>query len=205
MAADNPYAHTYFARELQDIFPELSAVPDYDVVYVNGIYKLMLDDQEFNLGQNDIEKFLFEYDESSFSVRLLAHTDQGYKRSTRLKEGSYFHLDIKLSAPGYLTLLSIDEEGKVCTMFDNEKVSEEQTKTFPDLELYEGLRTEIISSQKSAIESYVAVLCKEPQRYTHFEELTETVSTNKRAQRFPRLYNDMQSCKYTSIVLKTSR
>ncbi len=205
MSSSNPYSHTFFSKELHKIFPELSTVPEYDVVYTNGLYKLLLDDKEFNIGQDAIEKFLFDYGDSSFNISLVPHMDDGSQSSSQLKEGTYFHLDIKLSEPGYLSLLSIDEEGKVCMMFDNEKVSEKQTITFPDLELYDGLRTEIISRHISALESYVAVLCKEKQRYTHFEDLGETVNTNKRSQRFPRLYNDIQSCKYTSVVLETNR
>ncbi|MGB5964277.1 MAG: LPP20 family lipoprotein [Sulfurimonadaceae bacterium] len=205
MESNNPYAHTYFAEELKDIFPHQSNVPDYDVVYSKGVYKLILADEEFNLGQDDIEDFLFNYDEPSFNLSIVEHTENGYRTSKRLQEGSYFHLDIRLSRTGYLTLLSVDEEGKVSVMFDNEEISSEQTKTFPDLELYEGLRTEILSREMSSMESFVAVLCERPQSYTHFEEITEEVNTNKQSRRFPRLYMDIQSCKFTSMVLKTNR
>lgn len=206
ISSNNPYRYTIFARELRDMFAYLKGIPDYGVIFTNGRYKLILDNLEFDVMQEDIEKFFIQYHGDIVKIDLLVLTDQGYKLLKRLKEGTPFYLNIKSSQKGYLSLFSIDEEGKVSVMLENQHVVANQTKVAPDLEKYDGFRTEILNDHKNSIlESYVAVLCKRERDYTRFKIIKDEVNKNRFSKRFPSLYTEIESCEFSSQILQTNR
>ena len=202
----SPYAHTLFASDLRDtVFSDMGYIPDYDIVWNNGAYRLIINNQEFILSSKDIQKFLITQNSEALSIEIMLHTTSGYKRINKIKQGMYFHLNVKHASSGYLTLLSIDEEGKVSVMYENRYVETEKIDTYPDLDDYEGLMTEVLNNQETAIESYMAILCKSRQRFMQFEEMSEQINTNTDALRFPALYKMIDRCDFASVVLKTRR
>jgi len=202
----NPYAHTLFASELKGaISSGITYTPEYDIVWNNGAYKLIINNNEFFLTANDVQKFLISHKNKVISIDLMHHTRSGYKSIEKIKAGDYFHINVKHASSGYLTLLNIDEEGKVSVMFDNKRVGDVTTETYPNLDEYEGLMTEVLNNKDSAIESYVAVLCSKTKRFLEFKEISESVNTDNNSLRFPALYKKIAGCDFASSLLKTRR
>ncbi len=204
MDASSPYLYTEFSKELNVVLNFKNKTPKYEVVWLNGTYVLRINNHEFPLLTEDISKFFFVYEDPTILLDIVQHNENGTRVTTRIHEGDYFHLTAHSKKSGFLTLLNIDEEGKVNVMVENHKLQSGMDYTYPDLDLYEGLQTVILDKSNSAIESYLAVLCRNKMNFTKYDTINEDINDNTHANRFPHLYQDVKQCHYTSLILNTS-
>ena len=201
----SPYRHVEFVKKMSDIYPNIDYVPNYEVEWLNGRYILRINKTEISLSSADIHNFLCTRKDDKIALSLLKDSPKGYINTKRIKEGEYFHLDVKAEVPGYLSLLAIDAEGKVSVMLENEKVSNSIEITYPNLNDYGGLQTALPKNSESSSDNYIAVVCEFKSNFTKFEAISFSVNSDEKVARFPELYRDIKACNYTAIVVRTSK
>jgi len=190
MDKSNPLINCNFSKSLK---VSLGYIPSYSLFFKNGLFFLNIKEYNFILLDNDIKKFFFS--KSNANIKLTSSKKQ-------LKIGDYFHFKIINTKNDYVSLIQIDEEGKIIVHFDNLTA---KNMTYPNLTMFEGLQAGILNNNNTAVEMYLAVSCKEKNNFTIFEQVGLNFNENKDAIRFPNLYNTIRKCDYSSIVIRTNR
>ncbi len=188
MNKSNPLVYSNFSKNLKVSF---GYIPNYSIFYKNGIFFINIQNHNFILSNADIKQFLFSVNNKS--IELLSSKQQ-------LKNGDYFHFNINHLDDNYISLIQIDEVGKIIVHFDNLKAKQ---ITYPNLEVFEGLQAGIINNKDTVVEMYLAISCKEKNNFTVFEQIGLNFNTNQDALRFPNLYNLINKCDYSSSLLRT--
>lgn len=190
MPESNPLINSNFSKNLKVSF---GYSPNYTIFFKNDLFFLNIQNHNFILSINDIKKFFFSINNPN--IKLISSKKQ-------LKSGDYFHFDITHSNNGYISLIQIDEEGKIIVHLDNLTA---KNIIYPNLEMFEGLQAGILNNKDTAVEMYLAVSCKEKTNFAIFEQIGLDFNKNIDALRFPNLYNLINKCNYSSLIMRTDR
>ncbi len=190
MNKTNPLINCSFSENLKI---SLGYIPNYTIFFKNDLFFVNIQKYNFILSNNDIRKFFFLT--SSGNIKI-------HSSKKQLKDGDYFHFDITHTNEGYISLIQIDEEGKIIVHFDNLTA---QKIIYPNLEMFEGLQAGILNNKDTAVEMYLAVSCKEKSNFAIYEQVGLNYNNNSDAIRFPHLYNSIEKCDYSSIIIRTDK
>ena len=190
MNKDNLLANTNFSKRLKK---EFGYIPKYTIFYKNGIFFLNIKRDNFILLNAKIKQFFFVKNNKNIEFKI---------SKKQLKIGDYFNFTINHKNDNFISLIQVDELGKIIVHFDNL-----QTKklVYPNPKIYEGLQAGILNNKNEAIEMYLAVSCKEKNNFTVFDQVSFKYNSNEEAYRFPNLYNLIDKCDYSSLVTRTTR
>lgn len=190
MKKHNPLVNCNFSKNLKVSF---GYIPNYTIFFKDAIFFINIQNNNFILSNSDIKQFFFS--KLNDNIKL-------YTKNKHLKEGDYFHFSITHTNDNYVSLIQIDELGKIIVHFDNLKAKQ---ITYPNLELFEGLQSGITNNQNSAVEMYLAISCKEKNNFAIFEQVGLNFNEKQNATRFPNLYNLINSCEYSSLIIRTTK
>ncbi len=190
MNSNNPLISSTFSKNLKVSF---GYIPNYTIFYKNGLFFLNIQKHNFILKDTDIKQFFFSKGDETIQL----NTSSKY-----MKDGDFFHFSITNKNDNFISLIQIDEVGKVVVHFNNLKTKQ---IIYPNLKLFEGLQVGIINDKDSAVEMYLAISCKEENNFAIFEQVGLNFNKRKDALRFPNLYNLINKCNYSSLIINTSK
>ena len=193
MPQNSLYRYAFFSKTLKSQF---GYIPAYSLFFKNGLYYLHMEEKVFALKKSDLRLFFFE--KQSPEVSLAAS-------SKHLHTDDFFHFNIAAKRAGYLSLLQVDEEGRVIVHIDNSAVKGNKNIVYPDLRLYDGLQAGIVNRADKISEQYVAALCSDRIDLGLFEHASRSFTESAEAIRYPQLNKMIGNCFYASTVLQTVR
>ncbi len=193
MPQEHFYAQTLFSKSLKKLF---GYTPKYELFFKDSLYFLHIAAKVFPLKESDLKYFFFEKESEDISLEA---------SSKRLHVSNYFHFTLQNSKAGFVSLLEVDEEGRVIVHLDNQKMPIKSTKLYPDSELYEGLQAGIVNHKERVNEQFIALLCHKKVDLTLFENASQSFNENKQAMRYSELSKIIDGCEYTSVILKIIR
>ena len=191
MRYDDFYYDAHFSKTLFSLF---GYIPKYDLFFKNSLYYLYISDAVFVLSDSDLKRFFFEKESDTITLKA---------SSKRLHVNDYFHFTLKTKKEGYVSLLEVDEEGRVIVHIDNIKMKADEKQTYPDLDIYDGLQAGIVNQNDTVDEQYMMLLCPKKIDLSLFEHISDSFNENKKAMRYCELSKMLMKCDYTSILLKT--
>ena len=186
----NPLYYSEFSKKLKKVF---GYTPNYIIFYKNGIFFINMYKHNFILDIKQIHQFFFIHENPD----ILFHASK-----ENLIAGEYFHFIIDHRKDRYISLLQIDEDGKVIVHFGN-VVSDRII--YPNLGMYEGLEAGILNNKDKALEMYIVVSCQDRKNFAKYEEVSLDYMINNDALRFPHLFDELNECEYSSLILKTTK
>jgi hypothetical protein len=193
MSQDDFFYDAMFSKKLYALF---GYIPKYELYFKDGLYYLRISKRSFVLKESDLKYFLFEKNTKKIDIQ---------PSSKHLHVREYFHFKILPKESGFISLLEIDEEGRVIVHIDNLKSEANSSLSYPDLEIYNGLEAGIVGKKESITEAYMAVLCRQRADLSLFEHISSAFNTNDKALRYPELVKVVKGCDFSSVVLHVSR
>ncbi|RLA71265.1 MAG: hypothetical protein DRG24_05695, partial [Epsilonproteobacteria bacterium] len=169
------YQNAFFSTTLQSLF---GYKPAYELFFKNGLYYLHMEHETFVLKESELRLFFFEKQSEHVSIKV---------SSKQLKTNDFFHFNIAANEAGYLSLLQVDEEGRVIVHMDNLEFKANEKVIYPDLKFYDGLQAGIVNSAEQISEQYMALLCKKRIDFSLFEHASQSFNKNSEAMRYPEL------------------
>lgn len=187
------YKYSLFSEMLKSKF---GYIPNYDLIFKNGIYYLDIGNKLFVMQNSDLKLFFFNYSNSNISFRV---------SNNNLKVNDFFHFKISSKENGYMSLIQVDEEGRIIIHIDNKYVNKDNDLTYPNLKIYNGLESGIVDMSNNIQEEYIATICSNKINLSLFEHIGLSYNTNNQALRYPKLNTFMNNCEYSAIILKIKR
>lgn len=187
------YKYSLFSEMLKSKF---GYTPSYDLIFKNGIYYLNLGNKLFVMQNSDLKLFFFNYSNPDIDFKV---------SSNNLKTNDFFHFNISSAKNGYMSLIQVDEEGRIIVHIDNQKINKVHDLTYPDLKIYKGLEAGIVDMSNNIQEEYILTVCSEKINLSLFEHIDLSYNTNSKALRYPKLDALISSCDYSAIILKIKR
>ena len=187
------YYHSLFSEILKS---KIGYIPHYDLIFKDGLYYLDIGNKLFVMQNSDLKLFFFNVSNPNIDFTV---------SSKSLKVNDFFHFNITSKKQGYLSLIEVDEEGRVIIHIDNKSVNKNQHLTYPDLKIYNGLEAGIINISHNIQEEYILAVCSEKINLSLFEHIDISYNTNNQALRYPKLNALISNCDYSAIILKIKR
>ena len=188
MDKNNPYFYTQFSKELASVY---GFVPNYSVKFVDGVYKVGFASKNFMLKDEDVKKFQFEKSDQDIKITM----------SKTIKSHEPYFVKIDIVHKGYLHLFEYQNNGKIMHLINNE-LKEPRTLIYPDPKSFNGIETRLSNVDIQESESYLALLCSQSTPIDFFDTITHKYNYNDKAYRFTELYPSINSCKFSSVIVK---
>lgn len=123
--------------------------------------------------------------------------------SKLLYEDEVFNFIIRSKKAGYVSLLSVYEDGKVGVMLSNASITPKHAILFPkadaDVEMVAGL----VEAGKPTQDLYVLIYSESKIDMTRFERVTDQLITSEQEFRFSEVIKLLKKGSYTTLLLKT--
>ena len=173
---------------------ELTPCPyDYDLQYLNNRWHLHYKSILFPLSTKDLDTFFINVSNPRVSLK---------SSQSSYTEGDGFSLRLKSHAKGYLSLITVYEDGRVGILFDNRAVRKAESFVFPSLESKQEFVAALVTPGKATKDLYIAVLSRERLPLSGFEQ-QEGVIIGEQEFRFNEVLELCRTHDCASMVLKT--
>ena len=152
--------------------------------------------------KNSIQELPIEFFEKLYTS--VENQDIKFKPSKKLlKDGDEFYFNVTPKQDGYISLLTVYEDGTVTTLLPNIKVKKNKTIQLPD-ENYEAvLEAGLVKQNQPTYDLYVAIYSNKRLHLSRFEQASEELSKDENSKKFDELINRLDGYKYATILLKT--
>ncbi|KIM11895.1 MAG: hypothetical protein KU37_03295 [Sulfuricurvum sp. PC08-66] len=190
--APNPYLVQ--TPLVQGIHKELACPHAFEVWRSNGMWYLKSGSFSALLGGEDFDK-LFATTTSEVVTLTASHP--------KLYEDEVFSFTVKTSKRGYLSLLTIYEDGKVGVLFGNAPIKPNQPMVFPDanseLELIAGL----VEPNKPTKDLYIALLTPTQIDVSRFEMISDGLIEADSSFKMGEVIELMGQGDFATLLLRT--
>ena len=182
------YHFTLFSEQLKTKF---TYIPDYSLIFKDGLYYVNISNKLFVIKNSDLPLFFVSKENKNIDF---------WVSSKYLKDRDFFHFNIQSKLNGYISLLQVDEEGRVIVHLDNVENTSSRKFTYPNLELYNGLEAGIINEKSNVQENYILAICSKKLNLSNYEHISLKYNNNKNSLRFPTLERSIKRCEYSAII-----
>ncbi len=146
------------------------------------------------LGADDFEELFvsvkpsdFEYEPSSFS----------------LKESDEFFLKFTPKRAGFLSVLSVYEDGTVSVLFENQRVKKSQKLRFPSKKSDMFLEAGLLEPNRATFDNYIAILSDKKLNLSRFAPIDENLITGEQNKKFDELINFIKNRDFGVVLVRT--
>jgi len=182
------YNYSLFSEQLNKKF---KYIPSYSLIFKDGLYYVNLNNKLFVINNSDLPLFFISKENKNIDFKI---------SSKQLKSGDFFHFTIRSKLNGYISLLQVDEDGRIIVHLDNRENRSPFKFTYPNLELYNGLEAGIINEKNNVQENYILAICSNKLNLASYEHISLDYNINKTSLRFSRLDNLISECEYSAII-----
>jgi len=129
----------------------------------------------------------FEYEPSDFS----------------LKERDEFSLKFAPRRDGFLSVLSVYEDGTVSVLFENQEVKKSTNLRFPSKKSEMFLEAGLLVPNRATFDNYIAILDEEKLNLSRFSPMNESLIKGERNKKFDELISFIKDKDFGTILIRT--
>lgn len=179
---------------IESINRELSCAHAFELMRLHGSWYLKSGAFKTPLSKEDFDA-LFKTVYSD-NLELIAS-------KTILTEDEVFNFIIKSKKEGFVSLVTVYEDGKVGLLLSNEPITPKVGILFPkadaDVEMVAGL----VEEGKATQDLYVLIFSKKKMDMTRFEAVSDQLISSEQEYRFSEVIEILKKGNYTTLLLKT--
>jgi hypothetical protein len=169
---------------------------DFTLKRKDALWYLSYKDVRVSLSKREFEK-LFKSTLNA-SIRLGVST----KRST-IYDGETFSFKVKTQEKGYVTILTVYENGTVGTLLANTPINASQVQSIPDQDFESELQAGLLEPGVETFDLYVAIFSKEALLLDSFASADEELISHERYKNFDTLIDFMDDKTFTTLKVVT--
>jgi len=168
----------------------------------------------FNLIRKD-KKWFIEYqhtmqliDKSDFSnfFKTIGSKDIKFKTNKKnniLYNGDEFYFNLKSKRDGFVSIISVYEDGTVATLIKNVPISKDVVTSIPDKDFESILEAGLIKSAEETYDLYIALFSEQEVALDSFALADEKLIKDERFKNFPTLIDYLDNKTYATIKVVT--
>jgi len=179
-----------------------------------SLYKKLNQDIYFELVRKDAQWFI----QHNIALQILTTKDLSklyktlYNDNLEIKlnnnrevlyEGDEFCFDIKSSKSGYISIISVYEDGTVATLVKNIKIKADKSMSIPDTEFESYLEAGLIKPKIETYDLYIVLYSKDKLALDSFASADEELITDERYKNFDELINYIDNKEYATLKVVT--
>ena len=185
--------NTFFAKKLKDI------------VGKNVAFDLRRKDRLWYVGYGSIMQVLDDEDFSDFFKTIHTKnvdfmTDTGREV---LYEGDQFYFKTKSNKDGFISIISVYEDGTVATLVKNIKVKAGELTNIPDKDFESVLEAGLITPRVETYDLYIALWSDEKVSLDMFARADENLIEDERYKNFHELITYLNDKEFSSLKIVT--
>lgn len=168
-------------------------------------YTLVRKDGKWYIGYKNILQILDRKDFSKFFVSIpnnkIAITTN--KKNNILYDGDYFYFKVKSSQKGYVSILTVYENGTVSTLMNNIPVAKDKVENIPDEEFEAIPQAGLLNSGIETYDLYVAIYSSKKLIFDNFARADEDIIDDERYKNFDELIEFLDNKTYATLKVTT--
>ena len=190
----NPYlSHTSIAKRLKRA---LGVDIDFNLQRKDGLWSLSYKGLLVALDRRDFESFYKTIE----NQKVILSTS---KKDNRLFEGDVFHFKLRAKKSGYVSVLTIYEDGTVVTLVKNMPLKSDITKMIPDKDYESEFKAALIKKGVETFDQYVAIWSAKPLILDSFADADEELITHERYKNFDTLIDFLDDKTFVTLKVVT--
>ena len=186
-------AKTYLAKELKHT---LSNDINFGLLRKDKKWYLKYQDMLQVIDKNDFEKFFTNVTNENITITT-------NKKSNILYDGDQFYFEVNSKTDGFVTILSVYEDGTVTTLYKNIPIKKTKTAHIPNDKFESVLAAGILEKGSETFDMYVAIITKDKVQFDRFATANEDIETNERYKNFDELIGFLEDKTYTTLKVVT--
>jgi len=187
------YNYSLFSERLNEKF---KYIPSYSLFFKDGLYYVNINNKLFVINNSDLPLFFISKENKNIDFKI---------SSKQLKSGDFFYFTIESKLNGYISLIQVDEDGRVIVHLDNLENNSNHKFTYPNLEIYNGLEAGIINEKNNVQENYILAICSNKLNLSSYEYISLDYNTNETSLRFTSLDKVISRCEYNAIIIHVQK
>lgn len=120
-----------------------------------------------------------------------------------LKDGDEFYFTATPKQSGYLSLLTVYENGTVTVLIPNIQVKKNKIIQLPDENYGEALEAGLVKLNQPTHDLYVAIYSQKKLNLSRFEQAAQELSKVENSKKFDELINKLDGYSFSTILLRT--
>jgi len=152
--------------------------------------------------KNSIQELPIEFFEELYTS--VENRNINLKSSKKvLKDGDEFYFKITPKEDGYISLLTVYEDGTVTVLLPNVKVEENKITQLPNESYGAVLEAGLINKNQPTHDLYVAIYSKKRLNLSRFEQASSDLSNDEDSKKFDELINKLDAYEFSTLLLRT--
>jgi hypothetical protein len=120
-----------------------------------------------------------------------------------LYDGEEFVFKVQSSEDGFITIVSVYEDGTVSTLLKNIPIKKEKPTTFPDDKSESIPVAGILEVGQDTFDMYVALWSSKKENFERFADASEEAIEDEKYKNFGELIEFLQTKRYTTLKVIT--
>ena len=185
--------HTVMAKKLRHA---LGKDIDFSLQRKDSLWYIAYKGQKVALDRRDFERFF----KTVLNINIKLSTS---KKDNTLFDGDIFHFKLDAKKSGYVSILTVYEDGTVATLVKNISVKKGKQFSIPDKDNESELKAVLIKAGVETIDEYVAILSAKPMLLDSFAAADEELITHERYKNFDTLIDFLDDKTYVTLKVVT--
>ncbi|MBI3874354.1 MAG: hypothetical protein HY307_05065, partial [Arcobacter sp.] len=186
-------AKTYIANELKN---RLLFDVDFVLLRKDKKWYLKYQDTLQVIDKNDFEKFFTNINNDNITIKT-------NKKTNILHDGDEFYFELNSKIDGFITILSVYEDGTVTALYKNIPLKKEKIEYIPNKEFESVLEAGILEKGSETFDMYVAIVSKNKVQFDRFGTANEDVERNERYKNFDELIGFLEDKTFATLKVIT--
>ncbi len=166
----------------------------FDIVREDGVWQLVYDDFRIPISKDEFEDLFVSVKSKYINFESSKNT---------LYDGDEFNFTLSAKSDGYITLLSVYENGIVTLFMPSMKIKKGKTIHFPSEDSDQMLEAGLVTKGVDTYDLYVAIFSKEPINTSRFEYASSELEESESAYKFDELKELINKHNFSSIYIRT--
>jgi len=148
------------------------------------------------LDKREFEKFFVTIPNENISIKT-------NKKNDILYDGDEFYFQVNTKEDGYISILTVYEDGTVSTLLKNIKVKANQKENLPDKDFEAIPQAGLLKQGVETFDLYVAIVSKKRFHFDSFATANEELIEDERYKNFDQLQRFLKDKNYTTLKVLT--
>ena len=162
----------------------------------DGLWYIRYRDIYQVLDKRDFESFFTSV--STPRVEIKTNND-----NKPLYDGDEFYFNVTSKQKGFVTVLTVYEDGTVATLLRNVPIKKGETKKIPDEKFESILEAGLVEECKETFDLYVAIFSSKKLFFDQFAQADEELISNERYKNFDTLIKMMDNYDFATVKIVT--
>jgi hypothetical protein len=185
--------NTIFGKKLAEL---LGTTIDFELVRHNQAWFVRYKNAMQYLSKSDFEQFFISHSNDKLSLAI-------DKKTPILYDGEEFVFKVQSSEDGFITIVSVYEDGTVSTLLKNIPIKKEKPTTFPDDKSESIPVAGILEVGQDTFDMYVALWSPKKENFERFADASEEAIEDEKYKNFGELIEFLQTKRYTTLKVIT--